>query len=527
MTHRGATLISLALAAASLVAVPATTAAAPVAAASTAPTAAAEAKVTNGCVKSRPEPGTEEKVKICWTVFKPARASRDHKVPLMMHSHGWGGSRTTDPADFERWLDAGYGVLSFDQRGFGDSGGFAHVENPRYEGRDNLRLIRMVSKLAWVKKDGPGDPRLGAMGGSYGGGFQFLGAFEELKRRGKPVYDALAPEITWHDLGESLAPQDVPRAQWATLLGAAAQPSEALEPKINEALAEGVATGNWPDGSGPSGVDMNQYFKRNGPSWHVSQGRRLDIPVLFGQGATDTLFSLQQGFDNWRKALTKRSRSKSIFVGYNGGHVLPGAAAAVPPGNSPSSDPCSKELGGRDFERLSIRFMNEHLKGRDTGLTGYGRYHLATPDSTCTTVSSVRPNQTREVGTVATPEAGSPWLAYPVAEGPIRIAGSSYLTGDLTTLGATNRAFYGLAVGTSPADAKLVQNNVYPLNVDGVVTGQKRRMQLPAVAVDVAEGENLYVIASAVSDTFGGAQSRTPGVVLLENTVAHLPVVGN
>ena len=49
---------------------------------------------------------------------------------MIMHSHGWGGSRTTDPAAFEKWLDAGYGVLSFDQRGFGESGGHAHVENP-------------------------------------------------------------------------------------------------------------------------------------------------------------------------------------------------------------------------------------------------------------------------------------------------------------------------------------------------------------------------------------------------------------
>ncbi len=80
-------------------------------------------------------------------------------------------------------------------------------------------------------------------------------------------------------------------------------------------------------------------------------------------------------------------------------------------------------------------------------------------------------------------------------------------------------------MGTSPADARLVQNNVYPLNVEGAVTGEERRLELPAVAVDVAEGETLYVMASAVSDTFGGAQSRTPGVVLLEDTVAHLPVV--
>ncbi len=248
--------------------------------------------------------------------------------------------------------------------------------------------------------------------------------------------------------------------------------------------------------------------------------------MLLGQGATDTLFSLQQGFDNWQHALTKRSRKRSIFVGYNGGHVLPGAATAVPPGNSPSGDPCSEQLAGGDFTDLTIRFMDEQLKGRDRGLTGYGEYHLATLGNTCTTVSSVAPDSTHDVGTVATPSAGGPWLAYPVAEGPIRIAGSSYLTGSLTTVGATNRAFYGLAVGTSPADARLVQNNVYPLNVEGAVTGEQRRLELPAVAVDVAEGETLYVMASAVSDTFLGAQGRTPGVVLLEDTVAHLPVVG-
>ena len=117
---------------------------------------------------------------------------------------------------------------------------------------------------------------------------------------------------------------------------------------------------------------MYRYFKRNGPGWHVSQGRRLSIPVLLGQGATDTLFSLQQGFDNWQHALTKRSRKQSIFVGYNGGHVLPGAATAVPPGNSPSGDPCSEQLAGGDFTDLTIRFMDEQLKGRDRGLTGYG-----------------------------------------------------------------------------------------------------------------------------------------------------------
>lgn len=514
MLRRLASSLTLALAVSTLAALPLTSAPA---------AAAAGVRTTDGCLKSVPERGRDGHVKICYTLFRPAGASRSSTVPLMMHSHGWGGQRTTTAAGFDRWLDAGYGVLSFDQRGFGESGGYAHVERPRFEGRDNLKLIRMVSRLPWVTQDGPGDPRLGAMGGSYGGGFQYLGAFLELQKKGTPVYDALAPEITWHDLSESLGPQGVPRIQWAVILGAGAQPTQALEPQINTALTEGAVTGRWPDGTGPSGVNMYRYFKKNGPAWHVSRGRRLSIPVLMGQGTTDTLFNLQQGFDNWQQALTARARRTSIFVGYNGGHVLP---PTLPPGNNPSGDPCSAELGGGDFEDLALRFMDEQLKGRRTGLRGYGDYHLATLGNTCTTVDRVAPTETHSVGTVVTASGTPAWLSTPVVEGPVRIAGSAYLTGDVTTVGPDlNRAFYGLAVGTSPADAKLVQNNVYPLSVEGAVTGERRRVELPAVAVDVPAGQTLFLLASATSATFLGASGRTPGIVTIEDTEVHLPVV--
>lgn len=478
--------------------------------------------VRHGCLESVPEPGTTEEVEICWSLFRPAGADRDHRVPMIMHSHGWGGSRTQDPAAFEKWLDAGYGVLSFDQRGFGASGGRAHVENPRFEGHDVRRLVRLVAALPWVQRDGRNDPRLGAIGGSYGGGYQLLGAFEHLRLRGKPVFDALAPEITWHDLNQSLAPEEVVRTEWALALSAAGAANDALPPRVYKALVEGSATGTWPDGSVPGTENMQAFFKRNGPKWHVDHGRRLDIPVLLGQGTTDTLFNLQQGLANWKRAITRDARRSSIFVAYNGGHALP---AVLPSGVVVTSDPCSERLAGGSFSDLARRFMDEQLRGRDTGLGGYGRFHLATPASTCTTVDSVAPDTAYDVGVVATPTTGSAPLAFPVAEGPIRIAGTPRMTGTMTALGANNRAFYGLAVGTSPADARLVQNNVLPVNELEPVLGEKRRVALPSVAVDVPAGQTLYVLASAVSDTFVGMGSRTPGAVVLEDTVVELPVV--
>jgi ABC-2 type transport system ATP-binding protein len=477
-------------------------------------------KVTDGCVESVPEPGTTEKVKICYTLFQPTGATKSHQVPMVMHSHGWAGSRTTDPAAFEKWLGAGFGVLSFDQRGFGESGGKAHVENPALEGRDVQRLIKLIAGLRWVRKDAPGDPRMGAIGGSYGGGYQYVGAFRNLMDKGKPVFDALAPEITWWDLNESLAPQEVVRTAWALSLSAAG--SEALPPEVLLALGQGAATGFWPRGEVPGSADMVEFFRRNGPSWHVRNGRRLDIPVLMGQGATDSLFPLDQGLTNFQRALTRSARAESIFVGYNGGHVLP---AVFPQGVGVAGDPCSKKLGGGSFEDLALRFFTENLRGKDTGLRGHGRYHLATAGAGCTTVGSTRADRAFEVGTVASTTAAGAPVAVKIADGPIRVAGTPYLSGLMTAAGVNNRAFYGLAVGTSPADARLVQNNVLPTFELEPVLGEERRIELPSVAVDVAEGESLFVMATAVSDVFVGMGSRTPGAILLEDAVVDLPVV--
>ncbi|GAB2874877.1 alpha/beta hydrolase family protein [Nocardioides pacificus] len=499
---------------------PATSATSVATVATAAAAAAPQVRVTNGCLDGVPDPGTPEKVKICYTLFKPARATARRKAPVVMHSHGWAGSRTRDAASFRTWLSRGYGVLTFDQRGFGESGGRAHVENPDLEGRDVQALVRLISTQRWVRKDGPGDPRLGAIGGSYGGGYQFVGAFRNLMTRGKPVFDALAPEITWHDLNQSLAPEGVVRGEWALALGAAGAGD--LPPEVLVALGQGVATGQWPDGSPPGTPDMVRFFERNGPRWHVQQGRRLDIPVLFGQGTTDTLFNLQQGLANWQRALTPRARRHSIFVGYNGGHVLP---AILPQGVGSTADPCSRRLAGGSFSDLAVRFMDEKLRGRRTGLRGYGRVHLSTAAGRCTTVSSVAPNTTYDVGTLGTTSGVGVPVSVKVADGPIRVAGTPHLTGRLTALGVDNRAFYALAIGTSPLDAKVVQNNVLPINEPTPVNGERRRIALPSVAVDVPAGQSLFVLVTPISDTFVLMGSRTPGAVVLEGTRVHLPVV--
>jgi hypothetical protein len=485
------------------------------------PSMAADTTMTDGCIQSVPEPGTTAPVAICYSLFRPAGADAAHRVPMVLHSHGWGGSRTTDPAAFADWMKAGFGVLSFDQRGFGASGGKAHVEHPDLEGKDVQGLVDVVAGLDWVAENGPGDPVLGSIGGSYGGGYQFVGAFSELRDRGATRFDALAPEITWWDLKESLAPQEVVRTLWNTVLYAAG--ARNVPNAIHEGFAYGAVTGNWPKGELGPDANLDTFFEKNGPAWHVRNGRRLDIPVLFGQGITDNLFNLNQGLQNFDKALTPAARARSIFVGYNGGHTLP---AVVPAGFGQAGDPCSKQLGGSSFEALTIKFFTDALKHRDTGLSGRGRYHLATAGGACVTVDSVATTKQFALGQVVSTAGPGVPLATKVAEGPIAIAGTPFLDAKVTTVTPDARAFFALAVGTSPADAKIVQNNVMPLREAAAVSAVARTIELPGVAVEVPAGQSLFLVVSPVTDMFFGDASKVPGVIVLDGATLRLPVPG-
>jgi hypothetical protein len=472
--------------------------------------AAADSTVVNGCVASVPEPGTTTPVRICYSLFRPATASAQHTVPLIFHSHGWGGSRTKDPAAFKDWLDAGFGVLSFDQRSFGESTGVAHVMNPDYEGRDVVKLVDLVAGLDWVTKQRPGDPLIGAIGGSYGGGYQFAGAFTELRDSGRTRFDALAPEVTWWDLKQSLAPQEAARTMWLSILFAGG--GTHLPPAVSAAFVALIATGAWP--AGKTGRDLDAFFAHNGPAWQVRQGRTLDIPVLFGQGISDNLFNLNQGLANFDHALTARARARSLFVGYNGGHTLP---SVVPPGFATAGDPCSIALGSPNFASLSIRFMQLRLLHRSTGLTGFGTYHLSTANGRCLTQQNLTPNKHFPLGKIVAPTGVGLPVNLPIAKGPLTIAGTPTLTARVYTVIPQSAAYFALSVGNSPLTARIVQNNTMPLREKHAARGVRRTIELPAIAVDVPRGQNLYLTVAPIADMYAGQRGPLPGMIMLKN----------
>jgi predicted acyl esterase len=162
-------------------------------------------------------------------LFLPSDTPPAGGFPLIGVYHGWGGSKAGLD---NRWLGNGYAQFSMSDRGWGAScggtdpkrvteaatgcaEGYNHLLDTRYEVRDAQHLIGQLVD------DGIADPdRIGAIGGSYGGGMSM--SLAALKDRimlpdgsyapwespnGTAISLAGAtPEIPWTDLAYSLQP---------------------------------------------------------------------------------------------------------------------------------------------------------------------------------------------------------------------------------------------------------------------------------------------------------------------------------
>ena len=198
--------------------------------------------------------------------------------------------------------------------------------------------------------------------------------------------------------------------------------------------------------------------------------------------------------------------------------------AVLPSGVSVDSDPCSERLAGGTFTDLTVRFLDEQPGTATRGCAATAGSTWPPRTARAPRWALVRADTTYDVGTVATTETGGAPLEYAVATGPIRVAGTPYLTGTLTALGVNNRVLRPRGRDL-PADAHLVQNNVprsAPLRRSSASTAgrpavRRRRRPGRADALRPAEPGERHLRRHGQPDS----GSRGP-----EDTAVHLPVVG-
>ncbi|WP_138733863.1 alpha/beta fold hydrolase [Modestobacter excelsi] len=139
-------------------------------------------------------------VELDTTLYLPGSATAADPAPAVLLAHGFGGSKASVAADARDLAGRGYVVLAWSARGFGASTGQIGLDDPRYEVADVSTLLDVLAERDDVLLDGPGDPRVGIAGGSYGGALALLAAAYDQR------VDAIAPQITWNSLTTALFP---------------------------------------------------------------------------------------------------------------------------------------------------------------------------------------------------------------------------------------------------------------------------------------------------------------------------------
>lgn len=272
-----------------------------------------------------------------------------HRAPTVLIGPGWGGTADTNvngqPSPSVGYpglgtlLHHGFNVVTWDPRGFGTSTGRAHVDNPRFEGRDVSALISWLARRPQALLDQPGDPRVGMAGGSYGGGIQLVAA--AIDRR----IDAIVPDIAWHSLLTSLDKNDTVKLGWSSLLYVAALASGMrMDPLITRSYQTSLA-------GQPLTAAEKAFYRSAGPGNLVG---RIRAPTLLIEGTVDNLFSLQEAVDNY--TILRRNHVPVHMLWFCGGHGV----CLTNPGN------------GALIAKYTLAWLDRYLKRQPRVRTGPG-----------------------------------------------------------------------------------------------------------------------------------------------------------
>ncbi|HEX4813744.1 MAG TPA: alpha/beta fold hydrolase [Nonomuraea sp.] len=211
-------------------------------------------------------PAGDQRVDLDTTFFPPPG---DGKAPAVLIAHGFGGSKQSVRQQAIQVAREGYAVLTWSARGFGRSTGEIALNSPDYEVEDVKQLIDWLTRRPEVRLDASGDPRVGIVGGSYGGAIALMTAAHDRR------VDAIVPQITWSDLADALFPN-------------AAAPSPATPPTT----ADATTTGDGTTARQAPTTASSRQASATGPApaigRHVDTGvfKRMWAGIFFGQGVS-------------------------------------------------------------------------------------------------------------------------------------------------------------------------------------------------------------------------------------------------
>jgi putative CocE/NonD family hydrolase len=288
-------------------------------------------------------------------LYRPAGVDAAHPAPAVMTTNGFGGSKADGSTDAiaKAFAARGYVALAYSGLGFGKTGCPISLDDPKTDGRAASQLVDLLAgartadngtRVDYVTKDGRSDPRVGMIGGSYGGAIQMATASVDHR------VDALVPLITWNDLAYSLDPNNAGQTQgvsgpvpgaykheWTNGFFLIGEAQGLLHPNIDRSRAGGAGCLHFVEqacetkrllDSGKYPADktekMQTYARSVSPVSYLSS---VKAPTLLVQGQADSLFNLNEATATYRTLAAQGTETKMIWQawGHSGGMKDPAA----------------------------------------------------------------------------------------------------------------------------------------------------------------------------------------------------------
>jgi ABC-2 type transport system ATP-binding protein len=428
----------------------------------TSPANAADPAYTVQTLHFKVSAGPEGECDILGDLYTPSTATSSSRVPAILTTNGFGGSKD-DQAGIGRYFASnGYVVLSYSGLGFGGSGCKITLDDRDTDGAAASDLVGYLGGDAGVAyldadhtqpapvldvvqldpKDHAGvrrtdDPRVGMIGGSYGGQIQFATAAVD------PRLDTIVPMITWNDLTYSLDPNNTAQTAGVStstpgavkLAWAAGFSAEGVRDGIEGAQADPgrlFPCPNFADFVCPSLVfgGANGYLDDAGIAAlrHASVATylpKIKIPVLLAQGEFDTLFNLNEAVATYRALKAQGTPVKMIWHswGHSHGTPAPGELSLTSP------DPSTQYETAR-----IVSWFNRYLKNQDVATGANFAYFRDWVPYTGNAAPAFAESNVLDVGTPRTfylggndlttskpPSAGSQTFLTPAAGAPTSI----------------------------------------------------------------------------------------------------------
>jgi predicted acyl esterase len=263
--------------------------------------------------------------------------------PGVIINHGFLGKWQDSQRITDQLAAAGYLVLRYSSRGFGNTPGEVDLMGPK-ESRDLLDAVDWLNDHPRVQRN-----RIGQFGGSYGGAHAW-----SLAASGHPAVRTTVPTATWTDIYDALLPNGVMLLAYANGFyasgfgptGAALGGKMSTTDNYSQNLHRWMAQVN----SGVGVEDARAGMAQRSVSTDYG---RVRIPVFIVQGLNDGLFSANQAIEAYQ-ALAKNKKARPRL--YLGGIGHP---------------PSDGSLDSREATYVGnqvLAWFDHHLKGLDNGV---------------------------------------------------------------------------------------------------------------------------------------------------------------